>query len=109
MMITATPFKAQSDTFGGKALCTNVTIKNSATKSQDYNVFDFKVQTPGGVVATTSTMGIGGTLDSGTLIAGASKTGLVCTDDKGEKGMYVFIYKPNPFESDRGIWLFPVQ
>jgi hypothetical protein len=32
----------------------------------------------------------------------------VCTDYAGEKGRYVFIYKPNPFQQDRGIWLFSI-
>ena len=34
-------------------------------------------------------------------------TGQVCGDYKGT-GQYVLIYKPNPFESTRGIWLFDV-
>lgn len=108
MEVTATPFVAKKPQYGDASLCTTVTIHNTTSKSQDYNVLDFKVQTPTGDVASTSVLGIDGTLNSGTLIAGATKTGDICTDDKGEKGQYVFIYKPNAFESDRGIWLFNV-
>jgi hypothetical protein len=108
LTVRASPFTSESDAIGGKALCAKVAIRNTSSKSQDYNVLDFKVQTPSGDVATTSTLSLAGTLDSGTLIAGATKTGLVCTDNKGEKGKYIFIYKPNPFESNRGIWLFSV-
>jgi hypothetical protein len=101
--ITAEPFKATTDAVGTKALCSKVTIKNTSNKSQDYNELDFKVQTPSGDVATMSTLSLAGTLNSGTLIAGATKVGLVCSDNKGERGEYVFIYKPNPFKDDRGI------
>jgi len=69
---------------------------------------DAPVQPPSGAVESASTLTIAETLGSGTLIRGASKTGLVCTDDKGEKGEYVLIYKSNPFAADRGIWLFTV-
>jgi len=107
MTVTARPFKIHKDGLGDKGLCSRVTMKNTSGSSQDYNELDFKVQTPTGDVATLSTLSLGGTLNSGTLIAGAAKTGLVCTDYKrAQKGTYVFIYKPNPFEADRGIWLF---
>ena len=105
MTVTATPFKSK-EVFSSDYLCSTITIKNTSNESQDYNVFDFKVQTPGGVVATTSSIGAAGDLDSGALIAGATKTGDMCTEDKGEKGQYVVIYKPNPFDDARGTWLF---
>lgn len=106
--VTATPFKAQTDALSTKALCSDITIVNTSDESQDYNVFDFKVQTPSGDVATTGVASFAGTLNSGTLIAGATKKGLVCTDDTGERGQYVFIYKPNAFSDSRGTWLFSV-
>ncbi|MFZ2118138.1 MAG: hypothetical protein WAU83_16790, partial [Pseudonocardiaceae bacterium] len=89
-------------------LCSDVTIVNISNKSQDYNVFDFKVQTPSGDVGSTSAQSFAGTLDSGTLVTGGRKAGKVCSNNTGAKGQYVFIYKPNAFESDRGIWLFTV-
>ena len=108
VVVAATSFAAKTDVLDTKVLCSSVTITNNTSKSQDYNVFDFKVQTPSGDVATTSVASFAGTLNSGTLIKGATQKGLVCTDDKGEKGKYVFIYKPNVFTSNRGVWLFNV-
>jgi len=106
--VTAQPFVPKNDPIGGKALCSSITIKNTSSSSQDYNIFDFKVQTPSGDVATTSTLNLAGTLNSGTLIKGATKKGLVCTDNTGEKGQWVLIYKPDAFSATRGTWLFQV-
>lgn len=103
--VTAKPFTAKSDAFSGKALCSSVTIKNGTNETQDYNIFNFKVQTPSGTVDTTSTGNIHSTLGSGALVAGGTKTGLVCADDSNEKGQYVLIYDPSPFSDERGIWL----
>jgi len=102
------PDQQKKDVLGAQELCSKVSLTNGSDTNQDYNIFDFKVQPPSGAVESASTLTIAETLGSGTLIRGASKTGLVCTDDKGEKGEYVLIYKPNPFEADRGICLFTV-
>jgi hypothetical protein len=104
--VTATPLAAASDVTGSPILCSNVTIKNNSSKSQDYNVLDFKIQTPSGNVSTGSTLNLGSTLNSGTLVAGGTTAGKVCTDNKtGEKGAFVLIYKPSVFNSTRGTWL----
>lgn len=108
MEVTSTPLTTVHDDLGANALCSTVTIRNASNKTQDYNVLDFKLQTPSGVVASTSLMGAGETLDSGALIAGGTKTGKVCGDSTTEKGQFVLIYKPNAFEATRGIWLFTV-
>jgi hypothetical protein len=105
--VTATPLVAKSTDFT-KSLCSTVSIKNTSSKSQNYNELDFKIQTPSGDVATASTVSIDSDLGSGTVIAGATKQGLLCTDDKGEKGQYVMIYKPGWFDKKRGTWLFNV-
>jgi hypothetical protein len=107
LAVTAKPLRVEADSLGGKGMCSAVTIDNVSSGSQDYNVLNFKVQTPSGDVATTSTLNFAETLNSGTLVAGGVKTGQVCSGYKGT-GQYVLIYKPNPFESTRGIWLFPV-
>ncbi len=54
LTVTATPLKPVTDPTWGKALCSNVTITNNSGKTQDYNVFNFKTQTPSGVVDTGS-------------------------------------------------------
>lgn len=106
--VKAAPLAKKKDVLGTQELCSKVGLTNGSDTNQDYNIFDFKVQPPSGAVESASTLTIAETLGSGTLIRGASKTGLVCTDDKGEKGEYVLVYKPNPFAADRGIWLFTV-
>lgn len=108
MSVNATALAVEHGNFNSDALCSTVTIKNTSNRTQDYNVLDFKLQTPNGVVATASLMSSGETLDSGALIAGGTKSGKVCSEDTAEKGRFVFIYKPNAFEASRGIWLFTV-
>jgi len=109
LTVTASPLTLKTADLGARALCSTVTLQNTSTKSRDYNVLDFKLQTPNGDVATASFLNFaGGTLGSGVLISGGTKTGLICSDFTGEKGRYVFIYKPDPFQPDRGIWLFDV-
>jgi hypothetical protein len=106
--VTAQPFVYKQIQFIGKSLCSQVSMFNKTDDSQDYNVLDFKVQTPSGDVATLSSVGIGGTLNSGTMIAGGTKRGKICTDYKGP-GQYVLIFKPGLISDNRGIWLFDVK
>ena len=108
LTVTATPLKNTDNGFGSKSLCSEIALKNDSGESQDYNALDFKIQTPSGDVSTTSTMGLGSTLNSGTLVAGGTKTGTICRDNATEKGQYVVIYKPNSFMDDRAVWLFKV-
>ena len=109
LSITATSLTPITDQLSQPALCSTVTIKNDTGKSQDYNVFDFKIQTPSGDVSSTSTLNLSSTLASGTLVTGGTKTGTVCTDNAtGAKGQYVIIYKPGAFSSDRAVWLSTV-
>lgn len=108
LTVTATPLKNTDNGIGGKSLCSEISLKNDSGESQDYNALNFKIQTPSGDVSSTSTMGIGSTLYSGTLVAGGTKTGTICRDDATEKGQYVVIYKPNAFMDERAVWLFKV-
>ncbi len=108
LTVKATPLQGTSNGIGGKSLCSEISLKNDSGESQDYNALDFKIQTPSGDVSSTSTMGIGSTLNSGTLVAGGTKTGTICRDDATEKGQYVVIYKPNAFMDERAVWLFKV-
>ncbi len=104
--VTATAPKLTKGSLGRKAQCSNVTVKNTSKESQNFNILNFKIQTPAGIVDTTSAWNMDSTLGSGTLVTGGTKTGLVCAGDSAEKGEYVFIYDPNPFTNERGIWLF---
>lgn len=109
LTVTATALTSSDNGIGGQSLCTDVTLKNGSGESKDYNALDFKIQTPSGDVSTASAMGVGSTLNSGTLVADGTKTGKLCRDgDTTEKGQYVVIYKPNAFMDDRAVWLFKV-
>lgn len=98
-------FTLKTDTNGHDTLCSSVTLRNNSAGSRDYSAFHVKLQTPNGDVPTRSFRTIEGALETATIIAGGTKTGLVCSDDKGAKGQYVLIYRPKPLPSDRGIWL----
>jgi hypothetical protein len=107
LTVTATPLTDTDTGIGGTSLCSDITIGNPSGQSADYNALNFKIQSPSGDVGTANTMDIGSTLNSGTLVAGGTKTGRICSDQRGPAtaGQYVLIYKPNPFESARGVWL----
>lgn len=107
MTVIATPLKSEKSSLGsGTELCSTVTVKNTSNESQDYNTFNFKLQSPSGAVETTSGLGFNSDFGSGAIVAGGSKTGKVCTSVKAvEKGQWVFIYDPSPFTDERGIWL----
>lgn len=84
-------------------LVADVTIANRDDKSQPYNVFDWKLQTPNGQVidpTITSTDQLG----SGDLVKGGSVSGKVIFEIAGGKGDFYVIYKPDPFDAARGIW-----
>lgn len=89
--------------FQDDEICGDVTMLNRDTSSQEYNQYDWKLQTPSGDVKsfqiTNSTLG------SGALVNGATKTGTVCFTDPGESGQYIVIWEPDVFNDDRGIWL----
>jgi hypothetical protein len=108
LTVTAASLKNTDNGFGSKSLCSEISLKNDSGESQDYNALNFKIQNPSGDVSSTSSMGLGSTLNSGTLVAGGTKTGTICRDNATEKGQYVVIYKPNAFMDDRAIWLFKV-
>lgn len=42
LTIEASPFSPKSDALGGPALCSDLSVHNISSKSQDYNVLDFK-------------------------------------------------------------------
>ncbi|MHB8438227.1 MAG: DUF4352 domain-containing protein [Acidimicrobiales bacterium] len=106
---TATAAWATATTeLGTKVICATVSIKNHNTGTISYNDLYWKLQAPSGKVedADFQTASGGTGLGSGDIVAGGSTSGQVCFDDPGQAGVYVGIYKPDPFQSNRGIWLF---
>jgi hypothetical protein len=93
-----------SEMFGDDCIIVNVTVENRDAKTQPYNQFDWKIQTPNGTVedfciSDASTNG----LSSGDLVSGGTVTGDVELPYSGP-GTYYVIYKPDPFNAARGIW-----
>ncbi|MDP1792575.1 MAG: DUF4352 domain-containing protein [Acidimicrobiales bacterium] len=95
--------QASDNQFLDDEICADVTMLNRDTKAQDYSEFDFKLQTPSGNVKSYELTN--STLDSGQLVNGGTKSGTVCFTDPEESGQYIVIWKPDPFNADRGIWL----
>jgi len=104
---TVSAVSKSSDGLSRRLICANVNIINRDTRSQRYSQFDFRLQTPGGEVKD-STITLEGSLDSGDLINGGSKTGKVCWDDAGQPGLHLVIWKPDAFKADRAVWLAPL-
>jgi len=89
---------------GGGDICTTVDYDNNSGETASYNTLDWKLQAPSGQVEST----FAGNLGSGDLVAGGHKKGTVCFDPVSGNGQFVLIYKPNPIEGQRGIWLYRV-
>ena len=105
-VVTATWARA-TNTFGNGDICAAVAVKNNNSSTISYNDMYWRLQTPSGVVENTN-FSATNDLGSGNLVAGGTATGNVCFHDPGESGSYVGIYKPDPFNAIRGIWLFPL-
>jgi hypothetical protein len=82
----------------------DVTVLNRDKKAQSYNLFDWKLQTPSGQVIDPGFSSIQGTLSSGDLITGGTVSGKVVFETGAQKGDFYIIYKPDAFDSARGIW-----
>lgn len=81
----------------------NVTITNSDDSAQPYNLFDWRLQSPGGTVQDP-TITSAPTLKAGDLVSGGEVAGDIYFDVGDEKGDFFIIYKPDPFDAARGIW-----
>lgn len=81
----------------------NVTVTNRDDAAQPYNLFDWRLQSPGGTVKDAGFVSAP-TLDSGDLVGGGTVTGDVYFDVGDEKGDFFVIYKPDAFDAARGVW-----
>lgn len=102
--VTAAGFKQSVSDFEKDGyVVVDVTILNRDSKAQPYNTFDWKLQTPNGQVidpGITSGQSVG----SGDLVSGGNVSGQVVFEVGAQKGAFYIIYKPDAFNSDRGIW-----
>ena len=104
--MTATWTKSTVTSLMSPSICAAITIKNHNSSTISYNDLYWSLQTPSGEVVNTDFEG-SPDLGSGNIVGGGTATGNVCFTDPGQTGTYVGIYKPDPFNSDRGIWLIP--
>lgn len=105
LTVSSTPLAATDNGTGGLTLCSDVTLSNNSDSKQDYNVQDFMIQNAEGQQDPPDPAAIAGTLRSGSLGPGGTKTGRICDDRPAQKGLYALIYAPSLFDSRRGIWL----
>ncbi len=81
----------------------NVTVTNRDDAAQPYNLFDWRLQTPGGTVQDAGFVSAA-TLDSGDLVSGGTVTGDIYFEVGAETGDFFVVYKPDPFDAARGVW-----
>jgi hypothetical protein len=105
LTVSATPLASTDDETGGLSLCSSVTLTNNTGDKQDYNAQDFKIQNPAGASSAPDASDLGGTLRSGALGPGGTKTGTICDRRPAQKGLYAVVYQPSLFGDQRGVWL----
>ena len=81
----------------------SVQLENSASKTQPYNGFNFRVQTAGGQVLDTSYQMVDGQLNYGDLVAGGKAIGNIVFEVPQEQGPQYLIWKPSQFQPNRVI------
>lgn len=91
-------------TDSGHLVSIDVKIENRDDRAQPYSTFDWRIQTANGQVLDPTF--VDDTLGSGDLVPGGTVEGKVSFD--AGPGTYYIIYKPDPFDADRGIWQITV-
>lgn len=94
--------------FGDPQTIVTVRVQNRDDSPQDFNMFDWSLQTPSGTVLDPTISLEDDSLDSGELVKGGEATGTIAFD-ASEPGTYFVVYTPDIFEEDaRGIWQIEV-
>lgn len=97
----------EGDATFGPTLCTTAVLNNGSSDTIDFNLFDWKLQSPAGTILNSGIGGSENIINSGQLAPGGTTTGDICFDaDTAETGQYVVLYEPVfSFFSDRGAWV----
>ena len=99
---TVTGAELATDVFGDQILAVHVVVENRATRTQPYNLFDWRVQDASGRVLDPTVSTRDDDLGSGDLVSGGRVTGTVAF--KVGPGTYYVLYKPKAFDAARGVW-----
>ncbi|WP_181032558.1 MULTISPECIES: DUF4352 domain-containing protein [unclassified Arthrobacter] len=103
--VTSTPL-TDGDSTLRPTLCTTATLQNNSDETIDFNIFDWKLQSPSGTIRNSTVVGSDNSLSSGEVAPGGTATGDVCFNDPAETGQFVVLYEPVfSFFSDRGAWI----
>lgn len=103
--VTSTPL-TDGDSTLEPTLCTTATLQNNSDETIDFNIFDWKLQSPSGTIRNSTVLGTDNSLSSGEVAPGGTATGDVCFNDSAEPGQFVVLYEPLfSFFSDRGAWI----
>ncbi|MDZ7731795.1 MAG: DUF4352 domain-containing protein [Acidimicrobiia bacterium] len=97
-----------SPEFGDPQLLVDVTVRNRDERAQPYNTFNWRIQTADGrVLDPTIPFATEEDLGSGDLVPDGEVSGKVAFDVG--PGTYYVIWKPEAFDSARGIWEIEVS
>lgn len=105
---TATGSQVVPGLLDGQVLVAEVVVENRDDAAQPYNMFDWRLQTPDGqVIDPWGIAEADDSISSGDLVGGGRVEGTVSFEVE-TTGDHYLIYKPDPFDAARGIWLLPV-
>lgn len=85
-------------------LVADVAIQNRDDEAQSYNVFEWKLLTPGGQIIDPTFATVDGQLQSGDLVKGGSVAGRIVWEVGSQRGDYFVIYDPSDLGDDRAVW-----
>ncbi|MBO4236991.1 DUF4190 domain-containing protein [Pseudonocardia alni] len=103
LQVTASALRDRSG-FGGPHKCTDVTYRNGSDGTENFNIWDWKLQDPNGAIRRISIIG-DNDLSSGELAPGGTAQGQVCFDAKTDPaGDWTIIYEGGLFGGEELRW-----
>lgn len=102
--VTAAAFEQEVSQFESDGyLVADVKLLNRDDEAQSYNLFEWKLLTPGGQIIDPS-FTTNESLGSGDLVQGGTISGQLTWEVGNQKGDYYLIYDPSDLGTDRGVW-----
>ncbi len=104
VQILAAPLVAGEEFFGEPRTCAHVQYANVGSDPSPLNLFNWKLQTPDGVILTATLGGTDNELPTGEVAAGGNAEGDVCFKTEVSDTGHVLTYEPLSFTSDKLTW-----